>query len=232
MGHSCVLQCTKCRISIQRGSNDIICNLQYCRCQYFDDCFSVSTANAFPPFFGFVIHGYRVFNPKITVVAFFFIWPCNLRLLFGFCFCFEWVDVNFFSRLLIKAICLCLKFELMLLCLCFCFFVFHQFNYISASRSRCKILFGFCTNAIIDNDDRCAGICAEGVACVAWPRRPVGSSGACSRHHGIIFTERYRFGARRFTRFVSGKRRAQSMCANEVLLCCDFYQIILVICNE
>lgn len=149
---------------------------------------------------------------------------CFLRhiIFLEFLLCFVWVDVDavFFSLFLIKAIYLCLKFDLKLMLLCllffslvfflFCVFVL-QFNYISASRSRCKILFGFCTNATIDNDNYRTGIWSKSVACVAWPRRPMGSSGTCSWHHSIIFTERYRLSARRFTRSISGKRRTQGM---------------------
>lgn len=140
---------------------------------------------------------------------------------------------GFFSIFLIKSIFLCLKLDSKLI-LFFLFsfsFCLYQFNHISASRSRRKILFGFFTNTTINNDDGCTGIRSKGVTSVAWSGRPMGSSCTCSRYHSIIFTERYWFGTRRFTRFIHGKWRTQGN-VSLWTLCCWLNIYTYHLCNE
>lgn len=94
--------------------------------------------------------------------------------------------------------------------ICYCF-SFSQFNHISTSRTGCQILPGLRSNAIIHNDDCCAGVWPESVASFAWARRSMGSSCSSSWNHRLVFTQRHwpRPGARRFARSVSRERRAK-----------------------
>lgn len=79
------------------------------------------------------------------------------------------------------------------------FFVFPQFNNISTSRSRCKVLFGIHQNSIIYNDNRCSSIWSEGVTSFTRSRRSMGPSSSCSRYYRLIFVERYWFSTWRLT---------------------------------
>lgn len=51
---------------------------------------------------------------------------------------------------------------------------FVQLVYFSTCRSRCEILFGFYSYAIIHNYNDCIGVWSKGDTCNAWPGRSMG----------------------------------------------------------